>query len=52
MSQTALAEAAGLDRAYVGRVERGEVNVSFLNIELLAARLKMRPSWLLDQAGL
>jgi transcriptional regulator with XRE-family HTH domain len=29
MSQEGLAHAAGLDRSYVGRVERGEQNLTF-----------------------
>lgn len=36
MSQEGLAHAAGLDRSYVGRVERGEHNLTFVSLVRLA----------------
>ena len=47
-SQEDLAFNAYLDRSYIGEIERGERNLSFLNIEKISKALKMSVSKLTD----
>ncbi|MCY1544987.1 transcriptional regulator, y4mF family [compost metagenome] len=52
LSQEALADAAGIDRSHMGKIERGERNVTFLNIARIATAMQCKPSDLLIEAGL
>ena len=52
ISQEALAVDAGLDRSYVGGIERGEHNLTVMNLVKISDALKVKPSTLLDSAGL
>lgn len=52
MSQEALADAAGIDRSHMGRIERGERNVTLLNVLKIAAALNGSAADLLRDAGL
>jgi transcriptional regulator with XRE-family HTH domain len=51
VSQEQLALQCGLDRSYVGQIERGERNLSLENIHKLANALKVQPSELLLDVG-
>lgn len=44
LSQEDLAFEADLHRTYVGSVERGERNISLLNIHRIAKALKVKPT--------
>ena len=52
VSQEKFAELCGLHRTYIGQVERGEKNVSFVNIVRISAALRIKPSALFDSAKL
>jgi transcriptional regulator with XRE-family HTH domain len=48
LSQEELGVRAGVHRTYVGMIERGEKNITLLNIHKVANALKVRPSDLLN----
>lgn len=47
LTQEELAAASGLNRTYVGSIERGERNVSLINIHKLAEAIGVTPAELL-----
>ncbi|AOJ10069.1 helix-turn-helix domain-containing protein [Burkholderia mayonis] len=52
MSQEALADFAEIDRSHMGKIERGERNVTFMNIVRIARAMQLLPSELLRNADL
>lgn len=48
ITQDELAHRAGMDRSYVGQIERGEKNITIRNIYKLAEALGIRACELLD----
>lgn len=52
LSQEAFADEVGIDRAHMGRIERGERNVTFLNLLRIARALDTLPSNILKEADL
>lgn len=52
LSQEGLALESGLDRSYLGGVERGEQNIALINLTRIATSLGTVPSQLLASAGL
>lgn len=47
-SQEELAERAGIDRSYLGGIERGEHNLALINIIKIAKALSLPPHRLLE----
>lgn len=48
LTQEKLAELAGLHRAYIGQIERGEKNIGLKNLEKIANALRLPISSLLE----
>jgi transcriptional regulator with XRE-family HTH domain len=46
VSQEAFADLCGLDRTYIGGIERGERNVALVNVEKIAQALRISLSQL------
>lgn len=47
LTQESLALQCGIDRSYMGRIERGEVNITILKLYEIAKILKVYPKELL-----
>ena len=52
VSQEALAYNAGIDRSHMGKIERGERNVTALNLLRVAKALGVKPSEIFSKAAL
>lgn len=50
-SQDAFAFACGIDRSYMGRIERGEVNITVEKLYVIAGVLKCEPFVLLPNCS-
>ncbi len=51
LSQEALAHEAGIDRSYIGGIERGEHNMTLINLLRISRCLQVSVSELLRRAG-
>ncbi len=51
-SQEAFADHVGIDRSYVGGIERGEHNIALVNLIKIASALGIKVAQLLDKAKL
>lgn len=52
ISQEGLALLSGVDRSYMGRIERGDNNVAVLTLQRVAAALELTVCELMAEAGL
>lgn len=52
LSQEAYADICGVHRTYMGAIERGERNISLMNIRRIAAALNIKLSELFKEAKL
>jgi transcriptional regulator with XRE-family HTH domain len=51
MTQQQLGKLSRMDRTYIGGIERGERNITLLNVLRLARALRVKPAALLDDLG-
>ena len=50
LSQEALAQESGIDRSYMGGIERGEHNLTLISLHKICASLKISVAGLLERA--
>jgi transcriptional regulator with XRE-family HTH domain len=51
-SQEAFADYVGIDRSYIGGIERGEHNIALINLIKIASTLGLKVAQLLEKAKL
>lgn len=51
LTQEELAEASGLNRAHLGEIERGEVDVTIVTLQRIGRGLRLRVSTLVKDIG-
>ena len=51
LSQEGLAAVAGIDRGYMGHVERGEKNITIVNVFRIADALGVKPGELFEEGS-
>lgn len=49
MSQSDLAQAANIDSSHIGKIERGELNITVVTLFRLAEALRCKPNILLPE---
>ncbi|PKH85481.1 helix-turn-helix domain-containing protein [Colwellia sp. Bg11-28] len=52
ISQDGLSKLTDIDRSYIGRIDRGEVNISINNLFKIAKALKCQPADLMPEIDL
>jgi transcriptional regulator with XRE-family HTH domain len=52
LTQESLAVDACVERSYLGAIERGEVNLTLMVLTRICRELEIKPSAMLDSAGL
>lgn len=52
LSQEQLSDKAGLDRSYLGQIERGENSIALLPLKSIADALETSVATLMDEAGI
>lgn len=51
LKQSELAQLVDSDPSYIGRIERGEINITMITLKGIAIALGIKPSEILEQIG-